>query len=347
MISTPKVSIIIPVYKVEKYIDRCIQSVINQTLKEIEIILIDDGSPDRCPRICDAYAIKDKRIKVIHKNNEGLGFARNSGIKIATGDYIAFVDSDDYIEPNMYSDLIEIASKFTLDTVFCGYFRENNNHSTQISEVEKITFFNNEEITNVFLANMIATDIRIKKERQYAMSVWRGIYSKRIIDKYHILFPSEREYISEDIIFHIDYLSHSRHIAISPNSFYHYILNETSLTQLKRNDRFEKYKILYFGLIHKAKEKNLYEILGHRIDKLFIGYCRSLTYNIIKSTDNFRHKLAALQIICHDNIWEQINENYPIKMMPLQNRVIFNLTYHNHSLILYCFIKIYIQINRK
>lgn len=346
MISTPKVSIIIPVYKVEKYIDRCIQSVINQTLKEIEIILIDDGSPDRCPRICDAYAIKDKRIKVIHKNNEGLGFARNTGIKIATGDYIAFVDSDDYIEPNMYSDLIEIASKFTLDTVFSGYFRENNNHSTQISEVEKITFFNNEEITNVFLANMIATDIRIKKERQYAMSVWRGIYSKRIIDKYHILFPSEREYISEDIIFHIDYLSHSRHIAISPNSFYHYILNETSLTQLKRNDRFEKYKILYLGLIHKAKENNLYEILRYRIDKFFIGYCRSLAYKIVNSNDNFNQKISDLKEISYDKIWEQINAVYPINNMPSSQKLIYNLIYRHYIFLLYIILKLRNTLSR-
>ena len=98
----PKVSIIVPVYKVEKYLRKCIDSIINQTLKDIEIILVDDGSPDNCGKICDEYAAKDTRIKVIHKENGGLSSARNAGMEVAEGEYIGFVDSDDWIE----SDLI-------------------------------------------------------------------------------------------------------------------------------------------------------------------------------------------------------------------------------------------------
>ena len=97
-----KVSVIIPIYKVEKYLSRCLDSVVNQTLDDIEIVLVDDGSPDSCPEICDRYAKKDSRIKVIHKKNEGLGYARNSGMLIATGEYIAFLDSDDYVSKDMY-----------------------------------------------------------------------------------------------------------------------------------------------------------------------------------------------------------------------------------------------------
>ena len=93
----PKVSIIVPVYNVEKYLDRCMESLLNQTLKDIEIILVDDGSPDNCPQICDEYAKKDSRVKVVHKVNAGLGYARNSGLDVASGEYVAFVDSDDYV----------------------------------------------------------------------------------------------------------------------------------------------------------------------------------------------------------------------------------------------------------
>lgn len=96
------ISIIVPVYNVEKYLERCIESIVNQTYKDIEIILVDDGSPDNCPVICDRYAEKDNRIKVIHKQNGGLINARKSGLEIAQGDYIGFVDSDDWIEPEMY-----------------------------------------------------------------------------------------------------------------------------------------------------------------------------------------------------------------------------------------------------
>ena len=92
-----KVSVIIPVYKVEKYLNRCVESVVNQTYSNLEIILVDDGSPDNCPQMCDEWAVKDERIKVIHKENAGLGMARNSGMEMATGDYLMFVDSDDYL----------------------------------------------------------------------------------------------------------------------------------------------------------------------------------------------------------------------------------------------------------
>lgn len=106
----PKVSIIVPVYNVEKYLDRCMQSLLGQTLKELEIILVDDGSPDNSPALCDNYESASDNlhwpiIKVIHKINEGLGFARNSGLEIATGEYIAFLDSDDFVDVNMYEQL--------------------------------------------------------------------------------------------------------------------------------------------------------------------------------------------------------------------------------------------------
>ena len=101
------VSVIIPVYKVEKYLDRCVESIVNQTYKNLEIILVDDGSPDNCPRICDAWAEKDDRIKVIHKENAGMGMARNSGLETATGEYLMFVDSDDYLSENAVEVLYE------------------------------------------------------------------------------------------------------------------------------------------------------------------------------------------------------------------------------------------------
>lgn len=102
------ISVIIPVYKVEKYLDECVKSIINQTYKDLEIILVDDGSPDNCPLICDQWALKDKRIKVVHKKNGGLSSARNAGLAVANGDYIGFVDSDDFINETMYEDLMRI-----------------------------------------------------------------------------------------------------------------------------------------------------------------------------------------------------------------------------------------------
>ena len=101
----PKISVIVPIWNVEKYLDRCIQSILNQTLKDIEIILVDDESPDNCPSMCDDYAKRYSNIKVIHKKNGGLGYARNSGLELATGKYVAFLDSDDWVEKEAYEQL--------------------------------------------------------------------------------------------------------------------------------------------------------------------------------------------------------------------------------------------------
>ena len=118
------VSIVVPVYRVEEYLDECINSIINQTYNYIEIILVDDGSPDKCPEICDNYAKNDKRIKVIHKENGGLSDARNFGIPHATGEYIAFLDSDDYVEPNTYKTMYEKAVQENSDYVECDFIWE-------------------------------------------------------------------------------------------------------------------------------------------------------------------------------------------------------------------------------
>ena len=120
----PLVTIIVPVYKTKAYLGQCVRSLCMQTYTEIEIILVNDGSPDECPAICDTYASKDKRIHVIHKENGGLSSAREVGIQNAHGDYIVIVDSDDWLEPNTVAECVEIALRNDADCVMFGYVRE-------------------------------------------------------------------------------------------------------------------------------------------------------------------------------------------------------------------------------
>jgi len=122
-----KISIIVPVYKVEKYLGQCVESILNQTYSNLEIILVDDGSPDACPEICDEYQKRDNRIKVIHKQNGGLSDARNAGLDIVTGDYIGFVDSDDWISPTMYEELLDTVQEYNVEIAFCGYRTTDEN----------------------------------------------------------------------------------------------------------------------------------------------------------------------------------------------------------------------------
>lgn len=125
----PELSIIVPVYKVENYLPRCIESILAQTFTDFELILIDDGSPDRCGEICDEYAAKDSRIVVIHQKNQGVSAARNAGLDAARGTYLGFVDSDDWIEPEMYQEMLHAAKSKGVDLVICGlnHYDESGN----------------------------------------------------------------------------------------------------------------------------------------------------------------------------------------------------------------------------
>lgn len=123
--SKPLITIIVPVYNTEKYLPKCIESILAQTYTNFELILVDDGSPDRCPEICDEYAEKDTRIKVLHKENDGLSSSRNCGLDIASGEYIGFVDSDDYIEPEMYEKMLHTITASNVDLCICRCIAES------------------------------------------------------------------------------------------------------------------------------------------------------------------------------------------------------------------------------
>jgi glycosyltransferase involved in cell wall biosynthesis len=321
-LSTVKVSIIVPIYNVEKYLDRCMQSLLNQTLKEIEIILVDDGSPDSCPAMCDEYAKRDIRIKVIHKLNGGLGFARNSGLEIATGEFVAFVDSDDYVDLDMYETLYVQAKQLDLDTLFCGF---NNVDSIDtihpVAEVESLKVFNTQKEIQEFLLDMIGTEPSYPVDRKYQMSVWHGIYSRNCIDNNGIRFCSEKEFISEDIIFHIDYLQKANKIGIIPDSMYYYCDNvdSSSLSSTYRMDRFERYIILYKEICSRLSLPET----PNRAKRLLIGYTRSLIFQLSHYKITFKEKVKIVSSICCDTIWDDIAYNY--KNLPIYQKLIFFL----------------------
>lgn len=172
------ISVIIPVYKVEKYLDKCIQSVINQTYSNLEIILVDDGSPDNCPQLCDDWANKDERIKVIHKKNGGLSDARNAGLDIAIGEYIAFVDSDDYIESDMYECLLDKIIKTQSQMAICNFeYVDTDGNITTLNTMGQDCCFSSRQI----LADWCGNDL------VYYVVVWNKLYSRKCWE--NIRFP--------------------------------------------------------------------------------------------------------------------------------------------------------------
>ncbi len=196
-----KISVIVPVYKVENYLEKCVDSIRNQTFSDIEIILVNDGSPDKCGQMCDEYANIDSRIKVIHKENGGLSDARNAGLKIAIGDYIAFVDSDDYIEPDMLEKLYEACKKYHVKMagVDLAYVFENKN-----DRVEKSNHTSTVMSSNDFFKLMLNVDLFLRT------GVWNKLYEKTLFSD--VCFPKGKVY--EDVgtmyklVFKCDYIAY-------------------------------------------------------------------------------------------------------------------------------------------
>lgn len=174
----PLVSVIVPVYKVEKYLSNCIESVINQTYSNWELILVDDGSPDNCPKICDDYAAGNNRIKVIHKSNGGLSSARNAGMKVMTGDYVTFLDSDDFLHKDALQILMGYAANYDAQIVQCNFVRGSETEFPQWKEREEVREYDNHTVFTRFAANIIMCGKLYKRDILDGIVIPEGIINE-------------------------------------------------------------------------------------------------------------------------------------------------------------------------
>lgn len=218
----PTVSVVVPVYKVEQYLDRCVESILAQTVTDLEIILVDDGSPDACPKMCDAWAEKDSRIRVVHKSNGGLSSARNAGIDIARGDYIGFVDSDDYILPDMYRRLLNAVLDNGADLAICGYAYVNQENGA-IDEVETAKSPLKDEV----LSREQAYEKINAFETGYSFYVtaWNKLYKRELFD--NCRFPEGKLHEDEYSVHY--FFQQCNKIAVISDALYMYIQRPNSI----------------------------------------------------------------------------------------------------------------------
>lgn len=218
--NAPAVSIIVPVYKVEEYLDRCVQSIFAQSFTDYELILVDDGSPDRCGEMCDAYAERDSRVRVIHKENGGLSDARNAGIDIARGQYVSVIDSDDTVDKGMFSSLIEIAIHENADIVGCGIRDCRNGDTVSVLSSAEI-----EQCVPIVCSGEEALKIILEGKRA-RLSANCYLYSKVLFSKKR--FMKGRLY--EDAFFIPEAMLAVDKVAITPAPFYNYWHRDESIT---------------------------------------------------------------------------------------------------------------------
>jgi len=302
-----KISIIVPVYKVENVLPRCVESLINQTYKNIEIILVDDGSPDNCPIICDEYAKKDKRIQVIHRENGGLSEARNSGLASVSGQYILFVDSDDYIELDTCEKFIDALKDDMPDIVVGDYIEERENKAIPHvhKEIETEKLYSAESYLQKAIDN---EEMRIEAWLNlYKTSFWKGngfLFRKNILHEDMQLMP--QVFLSAK---QIQYVNHP---------FYHYIIREGSImNQNNREKRYQNVMEIYSEwkvLIDRIKNETLKATFSCFLAKCFMCSCAQLKvkkpdYSIIskkyllKYSKNKKELLKAILFIVSPRIY--------------------------------------------
>lgn len=226
----PLISVIIPVYKVEDYLNQCMESVVHQTYKNLEIILVDDGSPDNCPKMCDDWAEKDSRIKVIHKQNEGLSAARNSALEIFTGDYVAFVDSDDWLEERFYETLYNNITKSDADIAVIGVWKAFEDHNENITKEFQEREFTGEQALHDFLYF----------RNNLAGGTWDKLFKRECFET--LRFPVGLN--AEDRYTHAVLYSQIKKLHFDPTPMYFYRIRENSICTSDINEHtFDRIEI--------------------------------------------------------------------------------------------------------
>lgn len=326
----PKISIIIPAYNVENYLEECLNSLLNQTLREIEMIIIDDGSSDATPKICDEFSKRDSRIVVVHQKNAGVSEARNKGISFATGEYVMFVDGDDWIEEDACETVYQHLKEKQADSLMFCYVNQSSKGAKkkEIFSQEKIVF-EGEEITNRIEKSFIGLtgDELAHPERiDSTISVWGKVYKLDIIKKYHIKYINYNIVPSECQLFNIEYFSKAKKVVYVKEFLYHYRRNtESSVTKRYKKNVIEKW--LYWIQYMKEYINQNYP----ENEKIFEAYYNRICFSVIPISGellkkkNFRYTYRELKKVLNSEHYRNAYQKLEFKNMPIHWKIYFYL----------------------
>jgi len=302
---SPLVSVIVPVYNVEQFLPRCLDSIVQQTYNNIEILLINDGSTDNSLSICEAYKAKDERIRVFSKKNEGLGYARNYGIEHAAGAYFTFVDSDDYLTLSAIEKMMSYVQQYRCDVVICNNFHKDVIQNQNLPE----RLYKGKEIVDILIMHMLGN--KGKKEDSLSYTAWGKLYKASLFKK--VRFASERQYIWEDMHFSINLYSSCNSVYISSTPVYYYCYNADSLTHTYVQNKIDKVMTMYRYMLHKIDELNIGDSSILRLNTSFVGHIRTcIKLEVLHRKDNgYRTMFNNIRSICSQSDVQQIIKKYP------------------------------------
>lgn len=314
------VTVIIPIYNVEKYLDRCVESVVNQTYKNLEIILVDDGSPDNCPAMCDEWAQRDGRIKVVHKQNAGLGMARNTGLENATGKYIFFFDSDDYVDVTIVEKCVLSAEKHNAEAVIygrCEVYDDGRIIKKELRPTKEV--FTGQEVVDILLPSMFTYDMG------FGVSAWGKMFSLDTFRKFSLRFVSEREIISEDAYFALEFFSHISVATIVNESLYFYYKRDDSLSRVFRADRHSKNDIFYQKSIEYINAAQLPRCVVTHFTARYHMYALSAMKQLLASDMTKSEKKSRLKEMFRSTVLRGSLESDTLRVHKKSLRLFFTL----------------------
>ena len=286
----PLISVIIPVYKVEKYIVKCVESILAQTYRNLEIILVDDGSPDNCPGICDEFAALDTRVRVIHKDNSGVSDARNIGLNVAKGEYIGFIDSDDWIAPNMYETLLASIIKYDADIAVCDYQICNymNNYSREGGAMP------NELKDRCLNKEQLIFEV-LQPYGGFFTVIWNKLYHRSVFEE--IRFPSGK-HVEDEFILHKIVMASKRTICI-PDVLYYYLQRDDSFIHQNFSADYMDYGYALLDRYYMVKRLGYQQWKDHTVSRLSFEMEKWISHyseddKIKRKCDDLRKKTVFL-----------------------------------------------------
>lgn len=333
-----KISVIVPIYNIENYLDRCLRSLINQTYKNIEIILINDGSKDSSLKICEKYKKTDERIQIITQTNKGLSEARNTGIKYAQGDYISFVDGDDWLNRDCFENCIKFLDN-SVDILMFSYIREYGNKSvpTLVFENSYLEWKGKEIETGLIrrLIGPVGEELERPNRMEDLNPVWNKIYKSDILKEKK--FVDTKIIGTEDLWFNLTAFSEAQKIIFIKDFYYHYNKeNGSSLTRKYNQNLFIGWKTLYSYIRLYINEQNLNrKIYSDALNNRIIINLLALSRNVVISDLKYTQKMKELKNILNDALYQEVFQKFEFHSLSNKWKVFYYCCYKKRAGLLY------------
>lgn len=344
------ISIIVPVYNTENYLEKCLYSLVNQTYKNIEIIIIDDGSPDNSMNIIQKFVLADNRVKVISQKNQGLSGARNTGMNNTNGDYIMFIDSDDWIEIDTCEKAINASEKYNADVVFWSYIKEFSNSQKDNYLFDKTEIIWSEKNINQLsrrMVGLVGDELANPQSIDNLVTAWGKLYKKSVIGD--VRFTDTKIIGTEDALFNIEVFLGINSAVYIPDLLSHYRKdNESSLTHNYKKKLVSRWREMYsrikFLLDRNDMSREYYDALKNRICFGLIG----LGINLAEDKKmSFKEKKKEIYNILSMKHYQIALKDLDFSYLPIQWKVFFKLAKNNNALLLLWLLEIMDYLRKK